>query len=76
VTKRLRLPIICTAVAAAATTGAHWLAQGVLGESSVNLELDGIDALDVNEMASVTWPLTSRASARRGRTSSNPSMRR
>jgi peptidoglycan/xylan/chitin deacetylase (PgdA/CDA1 family) len=46
VTRRARLPFIGTSLTLAGTVGARLLARGVLGESFVNLELHGIDALD------------------------------
>jgi peptidoglycan-N-acetylglucosamine deacetylase len=49
VTRRARLPFIGTALTMAGTMGARLLAQGVVGEPFVNLELHGIDALDVND---------------------------
>jgi peptidoglycan/xylan/chitin deacetylase (PgdA/CDA1 family) len=49
VTKRVRLPFIGTALTMAGPSGARLLAHGVLGEPFVNLELHGIDALDVSD---------------------------
>jgi peptidoglycan/xylan/chitin deacetylase (PgdA/CDA1 family) len=49
VTRRARLPFIGTSLTMAGTFGARLLAQGVLGEPFVNLELHGLDALDVND---------------------------
>jgi peptidoglycan/xylan/chitin deacetylase (PgdA/CDA1 family) len=49
VTRKARLPFIGTSLTMAGTFGARFLAQGVLGEPFVNLELHGIDALDVND---------------------------
>jgi peptidoglycan-N-acetylglucosamine deacetylase len=47
VTRKLRLPFIGTALTLAGRRGARMLANGVLGEPFVNLELHGLDALDV-----------------------------
>ncbi|MES1182696.1 MAG: polysaccharide deacetylase family protein [Myxococcales bacterium] len=49
VTRRARLPFIGTSLTIGGTFGARLLAQGVLGEPFVNLELHGIDALDQND---------------------------
>ncbi len=49
VTRRARLPFIGTALTLGGTIGARLLAQGVVGEPFVNLELHGIDALDRND---------------------------
>ncbi len=49
VTRRARLPFIGTALTMAGAMGARLLAQGVVGEPFVNLELHGIDALDVDD---------------------------
>jgi peptidoglycan/xylan/chitin deacetylase (PgdA/CDA1 family) len=49
VTRRARLPFIGTSLTVGGTFGARLLAQGVLGEPFVNLELHGIDALDQND---------------------------
>ena len=49
VTRRSRLPFIGTSLTLAGTMGARLLAQGVLGEPFVNLELHGIDALDQHD---------------------------
>jgi peptidoglycan-N-acetylglucosamine deacetylase len=49
VTRRTRLPFIGTSLTLAGNVGARLLARGVLGEPFVNLELHGIDALDVND---------------------------
>jgi len=46
VTRRARLPFIGTALTLAGAIGARLLAQGVVGEPLINLELHGIDALD------------------------------
>lgn len=46
VTRKSRLPFIGTALTMAGPFGARLLAQGVVGEPFVNLELHGIDALD------------------------------
>jgi peptidoglycan-N-acetylglucosamine deacetylase len=46
VTRKARLPFIGTSLTMAGTVGARLLAQGVVGEPFVNLELHGIDALD------------------------------
>jgi peptidoglycan/xylan/chitin deacetylase (PgdA/CDA1 family) len=46
VTRRARLPFIGTSLTIAGTMGARILANGVVGEPFVNLELHGIDALD------------------------------
>jgi len=49
VTRRARLPFIGTSLTMAGVFGARLLAGGVAGEPFVNLELHGIDALDVND---------------------------
>ena len=49
VTRRARLPFIGTSLTMAGVFGARLLASGVAGEPFVNLELHGIDALDVND---------------------------
>jgi hypothetical protein len=49
VTRRARLPFIGTALTMAGPIGARLLAHGVVGERFVNLELHGIDALDMND---------------------------
>jgi hypothetical protein len=49
VTRGLRLPFIGTTLAIAGADRAKWLAQQVVGEPLVNLELHGIDALDVDD---------------------------
>jgi peptidoglycan-N-acetylglucosamine deacetylase len=49
VTRRARLPFIGTALTIAGTMGARILANGVVGEPFVNLELHGIDALDQHD---------------------------
>jgi peptidoglycan-N-acetylglucosamine deacetylase len=49
VTRGFRLPFIGTTVTAAGTAGAKYLARMVSGEPLVNLELHGIDALDVDD---------------------------
>jgi peptidoglycan-N-acetylglucosamine deacetylase len=49
VTRCGRLPFIGTSLAVAGVTGARLLARGVAGEATVNLELHGIDALDVSD---------------------------
>jgi peptidoglycan/xylan/chitin deacetylase (PgdA/CDA1 family) len=46
VTPRARLPFIGTALTLAGASGARLLASRLVGESFVNLELHGIDALD------------------------------
>lgn len=46
VTRRLRLPFIGTSVTLAGPSGARLLAEGVVGEPFVNLELHGLDVLD------------------------------
>ncbi|MCC6214032.1 MAG: polysaccharide deacetylase family protein [Polyangiaceae bacterium] len=49
VTRRLRLPFIGTALTLAGPRGAVRLAEGVVGEPFVNLELHGIDLLDAGD---------------------------
>jgi peptidoglycan/xylan/chitin deacetylase (PgdA/CDA1 family) len=49
VTRRARLPFIGTSLTMAGTMGARLLANGVIGEPFVNLELHGIDALDQHD---------------------------
>ena len=49
VTRKLRLPFIGTALSMAGTFGARILANGVVGEPFVNLELHGLDALDTRD---------------------------
>jgi peptidoglycan-N-acetylglucosamine deacetylase len=49
VTRRARLPFIGTSLTIAGTMGARILANGVVGEPFVNLELHGIDALDQHD---------------------------
>lgn len=49
VTRRARLPFIGTSLTIAGSVGARLLAQGVLGQPFVNLELHGIDALDARD---------------------------
>jgi peptidoglycan-N-acetylglucosamine deacetylase len=49
VTRRARLPFIGTSLTMAGVFGARLLAGGVAGEPFVNLELHGIDALDLND---------------------------
>jgi peptidoglycan/xylan/chitin deacetylase (PgdA/CDA1 family) len=49
VTRGVRLPFIGTTLAIAGADRARWLAQRVVGEPLVNLELHGIDALDVDD---------------------------
>jgi peptidoglycan/xylan/chitin deacetylase (PgdA/CDA1 family) len=49
VTRKARLPFIGTSLTLAGTFGARLLAKGVLGEPFVNLELHGLDALDVRD---------------------------
>lgn len=49
VTRRTRLPFIGTALTMAGSIGARLLARGVAGEPFVNLELHGLDALDVSD---------------------------
>lgn len=49
VTRRASLPFIGTSLTMAGALGARFLAQGVLGEPFVNLELHGLDALDVSD---------------------------
>jgi hypothetical protein len=49
VTRRARLPFIGTALTMAGSVGARLLARGVAGEPFVNLELHGLDALDVSD---------------------------
>jgi peptidoglycan-N-acetylglucosamine deacetylase len=46
VTRRARLPFIGTSLTMAGAMGARILANGVVGEPFINLELHGIDALD------------------------------
>jgi peptidoglycan-N-acetylglucosamine deacetylase len=46
VTRKARLPFIGTSLTTAGVLGARWLANGVVGEPLVNLELHGIDVLD------------------------------
>ncbi len=53
VTRGLRLPYIGTALALAGDRGARWLTSQVVGEPHVNLELHGIDALDVDDGVTV-----------------------
>ncbi len=45
----LRLPFIGTSLTMAGKTLSRWLTRGVLGERFINLELHGIDALDVHD---------------------------
>jgi len=49
VTRRARLPFIGTSLTMAGAMGARLLAQGVLGQPLVNLELHGLDLLDEND---------------------------
>lgn len=49
VTRRARLPFIGTALTMAGPIGARLLAHGVADEQFVNLELHGIDALDMRD---------------------------
>lgn len=56
VTRRARLPFIGTALTMAGPTGARLLARGVAGEPFVNLELHGLDALDVGDGLSELGP--------------------
>ena len=49
VTRRLRLPYIGTFLMGGGPNVARWLTRGVVGEPLVNLELHGIDALDVSD---------------------------
>jgi peptidoglycan-N-acetylglucosamine deacetylase len=49
VTRRARLPFIGTSLTMAGAFGARLLAAGVVGERFVNLELHGIDALDMSD---------------------------
>lgn len=49
VTRGLRLPFIGTALALSGPVGARALCRMVVGEPLVNLELHGIDALDVDD---------------------------
>jgi peptidoglycan/xylan/chitin deacetylase (PgdA/CDA1 family) len=49
VTRRARLPFIGTSLTIAGAMGARILANGVVGEPFVNLELHGIDALDEHD---------------------------
>lgn len=49
VTRRARLPFIGTSLTLGGTIGARLLAQGVVGEPFVNLELHGIDLLDAQD---------------------------
>jgi len=49
VTRRARLPFIGTSLTLGGTIGARLLAQGVLGEPFVNLELHGLDLLDEHD---------------------------
>lgn len=49
VTRRARLPFIGTSLTIAGAMGARILANGVVGEPFVNLELHGIDALDQHD---------------------------
>jgi hypothetical protein len=49
VTRRSRLPFIGTALTLAGPLGARMLTRGVVGETFVNLELHGLDALDVGD---------------------------
>jgi len=49
VTPRLRLPFIGTSLGLAGPRGAAWLARHCVGEKLVNLELHGIDFLDVSD---------------------------
>ncbi len=49
VTRGLRLPLIGTSLALAGARGARWLMRGCVGEELVNLELHGIDFLDVKD---------------------------
>lgn len=49
VTRGPRLPFIGTSVTLAGPTRARWLARACIGEPLVNLELHGIDVLDVGD---------------------------
>jgi peptidoglycan-N-acetylglucosamine deacetylase len=49
VTRRARLPFIGTALTLGGTIGARLLAQRVVGEPLVNLELHGVDVLDQHD---------------------------
>ncbi len=49
VTPRLRLPYLGTSLTALGPSGAKLLTRGVIGESLINLELHGIDALDAGD---------------------------
>jgi len=49
VTRGLRLPFIGTSVTLAGPSRARWLAKMCVGEPLVNLELHGIDVLDVTD---------------------------
>lgn len=49
VTRGLRLPFIGTSVTLAGRSRARWLAKMCVGEPLVNLELHGIDVLDVTD---------------------------
>lgn len=49
VTRRLRLPFIGTTITLAGPDRARWLAKMCVGEPLVNLELHGIDVLDVDD---------------------------
>jgi peptidoglycan-N-acetylglucosamine deacetylase len=49
VTRGLRLPFIGTSVTMAGPTRARWLAKMCVGEPLVNLELHGMDVLDVTD---------------------------
>lgn len=49
VTPRLRLPFIGTSLAALGPRGAGWLAQSLVGQELVNLELHGVDLLDASD---------------------------
>lgn len=49
VTPSVRLPVIGTSLALAGTTGARLLARRVAREETVNLELHGLDALDLRD---------------------------
>lgn len=57
VTRGVRLPFIGTTLALAGPRGGRWLARGVVGEPLVNLELHGIDALDVDDGLGTLGPL-------------------
>lgn len=49
VTRKSRLPFIGTALTLGGPLGARVLTRGVVGETFVNLELHGLDALDVHD---------------------------